>query len=110
MKLEIGQQVVQPGTYLKGEVIQLGQHMVRVEFEDGTNGFYWTETDVRAKERNVLCDLFEQVITTRWKRLPEVYLYAERRGITVAEAIEKLVNEGLSHIAFERGQRLDGAV
>jgi len=33
-----------------------------------------------------------------WDRWPEVQEYAEEHGITLAEAIERLVNSGLSHL------------
>lgn len=32
-----------------------------------------------------------------WSRFPEVVEYAEARGISIATAVEQLVNSGLSH-------------
>ena len=34
---------------------------------------------------------------TAWPRLVEVYSYSVKRGITLDEAVEELVNKGLSH-------------
>lgn len=34
---------------------------------------------------------------SKWSRVAEVAAYAERRGISVGDAIRELVNAGLSH-------------
>lgn len=39
-----------------------------------------------------------EIDTEGWSRWPEVMLFADRMGITDAEAIERLVNKGLSHV------------
>lgn len=38
-----------------------------------------------------------EIDTTGWRRWPEVQDYADEHDITVAEAIMRLVNSGLSH-------------
>lgn len=38
-----------------------------------------------------------EIDVSSWSRIVEVVEYAERRGIKLDEAIEQLVNTGLSH-------------
>jgi hypothetical protein len=66
MKLKYGHTVMDPATSKVGDVVQVGVHMVRVEFQDGTSGFYWTETDARFGTP-MLCPMVEQLILTSWE-------------------------------------------